>query len=361
LIFARACGYLRAMIGSPRPALAPLFAALIAGCTTTTDTGCKDDRGEDIKEIVELTPDEYEQLQMGTGASPTTGGDTGGGGTAGDPAGSTGDTTTAPGTPLTDQEICAMVCANATGGAADTCSIGPLDADGKIPVECVTYTICVGGRRHACVRSHGDAAGHDPAAAWLARAAHDEAASVHAFLALGAELLALGAPPGLLARIDAAIADERRHAALVGAIARRRGAAVPTPSIAPTPARDLLALAVENMVEGCVRETWAALTAAHQARHADTAELRAAYAGIAADEARHAELAWAIDAWLQGQLGAAERAMVAAARRVAVRQLQVSLAAAADEPDLRGLGLPGRDRARQLLSGLDGALWSRAA
>jgi rubrerythrin len=211
------------------------------------------------------------------------------------------------------------------------------------------------------VRSHGESADLGPAAAWLARAAHDEAASVHAFEALADELAAHGAPADLLARITTAADDERRHAALVTALAQRHGAEVPAVTITPTPTRDLLALAVENIVEGCVRETWAALSAAHQAKHAHTVELRDLYQSIAADETTHAELAWSIHTWLIGQLNKAEQSLVTAARDAAVRQLHTTLAAHPDEPERQALGIPNRSTALHLLAGLDAALWSQAA
>jgi hypothetical protein len=355
--------------------LAPLFASLLAGCAQDS---CSDFKGGTYMQTIELTPADYEQWKMGmqpgeaptssstmgaaSDSSGTAGGSTGGGDDTGSGDTTTGDApTTSEPVMLTDQEICMMVCSDATaGGEVESCTIGAMNASGNIPVECVLQSFCT-GRRHACVRSQGGVAGSEPAADWLARAAHDEAASVHAFLALAAELAAHGAPAGLLARIDAAVDDERRHAALITDLAHRHGAEVPAVSIAPTPPRDLLALAVENVVEGCVRETWAALSDAHQARHAHTAELRDLYASIAADEASHAELAWAIDAWLFGQLGEDGRNMVAAARRQAVRQLQASLATLGDDPGLRALGVPRRDDALHLAAGLDAALWSQAA
>jgi len=347
--------------------LAPLFAALLSGCGGKSS--CDDFKGGTYMKTVELSPEEYEQWSRGMPPGAPTGGANFPGATesAGDPAGTAGevggdDTAADTGAVLDDQEICMMVCASESAiGEVKSCTVGPVNAAGNIPVECVLPQFCE-GRRHACVRSHG-ASGINtaPAAAWLARAAHDEAASVHAFLALAAELSALGAPAGLLARIDAAISDEVRHAALIADLALRHGAAIAPPTIAPTPPRDLLALAVENMVEGCVRETWAALSAAHQARHAATPALRELYAGIAADETRHAELAWAIDAWLHGQLGAAQRAMVAAAGQAAARRLHAELAALADEPGLQALGVPDRASALHLVRGLDAALWSQAA
>ncbi|WAS93503.1 ferritin-like domain-containing protein [Nannocystis punicea] len=182
-----------------------------------------------------------------------------------------------------------------------------------------------------------------------------------AFAALADELARLGAPAELLDALAEAARDEQRHAARVTTLARRRGADIVTPTIADTPARDLLALAIENAVEGCVYETWAALVTAHQARAAQDPALRAAFAEIAADEARHADLAWAIDAWLLEQLDEAARAEVAAARRAAVRALATGLAEAPDHAELVALGLPSSRVALQLCSGLDAALWSQAA
>lgn len=344
--------------------LSPLFAALLSGCFSSSS--CDDFKGGTYDRTVELSPAEYAQWKMGippgsssTGvATSTTDGTSG---STGGTAGETGaDPTTGANTMLTDQEICMMVCVKESiVGNVESCTIGAINANGNIPVECVLPAFCE-GRRHACVRSHGDAE-QSNAATWLARAAHDEAASVHAFLAIHQELTAHGAPPELLARINLAADDERRHAALVGELAQRHGASLTSVTITPTPIRDLLALAVENMVEGCVRETWAALSAAHQAAHADTQPLRDLYQTIAADETRHAELAWSIHTWLIAQLGDAEQAMVTAARGAAVRQLHTSLAALTDEPGLLALGVPSRSTALHLLTGLDAALWSNAA
>jgi hypothetical protein len=346
---------------TPLLALAPLFTALLSGCGTLF---CGNDTYENT---VELTPEEYAQWSKGIQPDAmTTGDDTTdptGGDTAGGTAGDTGSDTASGDTDetLTEQDICKLVCA-ATYMASGTksCTIEEMDMNGNIPVVCVLNEVCE-GRRHACVRSHGSSDGKDPAANWLARAAHDEAASVHAFLALADELTAHGASPELLARIITAADDERRHAALVTDLALQHGATIPTPIIAPAPPRDLLALAVENMVEGCVRETWAALSAAHQSHHALTPELRNLYQTIAADETRHAELAWSIHTWLIGQLSAASQAMVAAARRQAIHQLRTSLAALPDEPALLALGVPARHTALHLIAGLDAALWSQAA
>ena len=147
----------------------------------------------------------------------------------------------------------------------------------------------------------------------------------------------------------------------MSSLARSHGAEPTPPVRVSLPARGILELAIENAVEGCVHETWAALSAAHQARRAVDPALRAVFAGIADDEARHAELAWTIDAWIVDQLDATDRATVEAARRTAARQLIARLGAAADDPAILELGVPRAGVASQLCAALGEALWSRAA
>ena len=61
-------------------------------------------------------------------------------------------------------------------------------------------------------------------------------------------------------------------------------------------------IALENAVEGCVREGYAAIVAALQARRAPAPAFRTTMAAIADDEAAHAQLAWDVDAWLRPHL-----------------------------------------------------------
>ncbi len=208
--------------------LSVLFASLLSACPLFP--GCDSDTF-DSTETVDLTPDEYVQWQQGMmPGAPTTsaGGSTGDAmGTSGGEATSSGSSGGTTGESLTPDEVCAAVCMQSFPGANLTsCSVEEL-AD-KVVVTCNLSQACIGGRGHACVRPPQPAAGPDPAAVWLARCAHDEAASVHAFAALGRELAALGAPAKLLARIDSATHDETRHAELVSTLARSAGAE-PTP------------------------------------------------------------------------------------------------------------------------------------
>src|SRR6185503_12478530 len=105
-----------------------------------------------------------------------------------------------------------------------------------------------------------------------------------------------------------AAGDEVRHHRAMTALARRFGAEPPAvPRAFPDEVRSLEAVAVENAAEGCMRETIGALVAREQAGRAGDPVVRAAMRGIAADEARHAELAFQVDGWARGKLGAAAR------------------------------------------------------
>ena len=213
---------------------------------------------------------------------------------------------------------------------------------------------CMGGRHHISVASRETSACADPLAAFLAESALAESTSVKAFVELAAELVSFGAPADLIARCKAAAVDEVVHARLLGEAAAARGARLPRTAFQSTPRRTLLGFAVENAVEGCVNETWAALVAAHQSVHAEDAALRAIYRRITADEARHAELAWAIGSWLAPRLTAEERAQVEAARAAAIE----ALFARAEGPTVAGL--PDATESRRLLVGLLERVWSPA-
>jgi hypothetical protein len=341
-----------------------------SGEPNTTST---DDCVYSEHEIV-LTPEAYEDWLDGegpVGGTDTDGTDTDGtGGTAGTTADTTGEGTSTgvdtdastTGGGVWSFEVCVAICVALTGTDEwdiVSCDKQGFDAEGNVVIACTEIVQHCDGRSHACITSSGARRGDDPVGDHFARAAHDEAASVFAFAALAAELAAHGAPAELLARIAAATADEVRHAQAVAGLAAARGARCPRPAREPVAPRSLREIAVENAVEGCVRETWAALLAAHQAAHAEDPEVRRVMREIAADEARHAELAWAIDAWLRSRLDAADVAAVEAARAAAAEGVVAGAAARTPAPALvREGGVPGRERAARLARGLATALWA---
>jgi hypothetical protein len=122
--------------------------------------------------------------------------------------------------------------------------------------------------------------------------------------------------------------------------------------VAPARPRSPFAIALENAVEGCIRETYGALVAHFQAATATRSDVREAMRGIAHDETAHASLSWDVAAWLEPRLTEAERQQLHDARRDALRELAGTLRR---EPrhDLRtAAGLPGTHEAKQLLASL---------
>jgi hypothetical protein len=204
-----------------------------------------------------------------------------------------------------------------------------------------------GGRRHATYEPPA----HDRVVAvgeWLARLAHLEAASVDAFRILCDDLMTHGAPAHLVAAAERSIADEMRHADLVGSFAGVHGGEVAAPAPARRTARTLFEVARENAVEGCVRETFGALVAMWQARTAKNAAFADAMRAIAEDEARHAALAWHIAAWAETQLTPEENARVREAAAAAEAELRAEMDALAETDASRWLGLPSPREARRL-------------
>jgi hypothetical protein len=150
--------------------------------------------------------------------------------------------------------------------------------------------------------------------AWLARMAELEAASVPAFQRLTAELAAHRAPECLIAGARRARLDEERHARMMADLALASGQRFERCGVTAEAVRPLEAVALENAVEGCVREAHGAIVAAALARRTRGSRLGVALAEIAVDEGRHAELAWAVDRWAHGALPLAARRRVAQAR-----------------------------------------------
>jgi hypothetical protein len=186
-----------------------------------------------------------------------------------------------------------------------------------------------------------------------------EALSVVAFRQLRAEVARHGAPRCIRAALSRAARDEKRHARSTGALARRFGGA--TPEVArgvPKQAFSLEAIAVDNIAEGCVRETFGALVANYQAKHATDLHVRAAMRRIARDETRHAATSWQLHRWLDPRLGARARNRVREAMDNAVRRLRAELTSAPPRDETSRAGLPPPEEARRLFEQCCTALWA---
>lgn len=193
---------------------------------------------------------------------------------------------------------------------------------------------------------------------YLARSAHLEAASVFAFDKLAEDLARLKAPHALIEECLRAAREETEHARVVGKLAKARGARPLSVDLAVRGQSSPLELALENMTEGVVRESYGAVQARFSGRTALDPRVRTAMAVIAVDEASHAWLAQRIASWLERLLTAAEREQVARAKLVAIRALRAELE---EEPAaaLRAeLGVPSRAEALRLFAALEQRVWS---
>ena len=199
-----------------------------------------------------------------------------------------------------------------------------------------------------------------PVATELAAAAHLEGAAVFAFRSLERELLAHRAPLQLVRRAHSAQQDEKRHYVSMSHLAHRHGARVPTVDVDPAPVRTLLELAQENAIEGCVRETYGAAVAAFQGEWAAEPVVRRVMRSIAVDEAEHASLGWAVDAWARTRLSRAQRVVVDDQRSHALNELGQQIERPVTSEAMSILGIPGTTQAAALSRAL-APLWEQWA
>jgi hypothetical protein len=259
-------------------------------------------------------------------------------------------------------EQCMALCppTNMYPGPVAFCSVA--GGNGSPPTLTCVYSGCVTGRRpEGLAPLAPDARGAattDAVARCLAEMAWLEAASVPAFERLSRELEAHGAPRRLQTAARRAAGDEVRHARAMGALAARAGALVGEPRVEEREVRSLEDIAIENAIEGCVRETFGAAVAAVQAKRAGDGRFRHAMKTIAREEASHAQLSWAVAAWIDGQLDDGARARVKAARDRAADGLLRETAVEPETAIAQRLGVPTAVEARAMLQSLRASLWS---
>jgi hypothetical protein len=131
-----------------------------------------------------------------------------------------------------------------------------------------------------------------------------EHASVATFAKLSMDLLAAGAPPELINRAHRAALDEVGHARLAFGLASAYagypigpGATALPRSLRSSMAPNLTHLALECLVDGCLGEGLASAILLEAAKNTRNAVLSNVLHRMGVDEARHAELAWAIIEW----------------------------------------------------------------
>jgi hypothetical protein len=134
--------------------------------------------------------------------------------------------------------------------------------------------------------------------AFLRATAREEHAAVATFSRAAQTLMALGAPPELVDDTLAAARDEIRHAQVALSLLRKYGEV----ALSPAPCGGFMAAASDDFLQstyadGCVNEGLSALLFEHLSTHAAEWAPREEFAAIAADEARHADLAWRTLFW----------------------------------------------------------------
>ena len=264
---------------------------------------------------------------------------------------------------------CLVVCGRTdTGQAPDSCYVGPDGVDASAgTLSChATTSPCHpvvppgnGGRRPGYFASLGfgpPAAGRE-LGTHFARVACMEAGSIEAFRSMRHELVAHGAPKRLVRAAERAIRDEMRHVRQTAALARRFGeepiAPLPVP---PRTSRPLFEMALENAVEGCVRETYSALECAWQAEVATDPVVRTTMKRIARDEMRHLALAWAVHSWAKGRLAPDARERILDAQRDAIATLRGELCADPHDALAREAGLPRSYQSQALVHAIESKL-----
>ncbi|MEO8705636.1 MAG: ferritin-like domain-containing protein [Kofleriaceae bacterium] len=252
----------------------------------------------------------------------------------------------------TTEQTCEPVCrevldrASVTGKIINQCKVVK-KSETEADVTFFFGSSCAGRRPQDFANA---ASGPATVDTWLAEQGRLEAASVIAFVELAGELAAHGAPERLVRACRRAARDEARHAR-----ACHGSAAVARPQRAP---RSIEELATDNAIEGQVRETWGAVTAAWQARVAGDTEIRALMRGIAPDELRHAELSGELATWYASRLSDAANARVAAAKRCAIEELDRAVTSPVPAELVECAGLPSAVASAQLLAGLRATVWA---
>lgn len=300
-------------------------------------------------------------LSGGAGGMMSSGGFGGAGGSGSMASGGAGGMTMTGGT-----GGMLMSGAGGAGGAASTSASGASEAGDPNVISCVLTTIefdgpavectfagssCGMGRRPARLVSAAGAP-RGTVAAYFARAAHLEAASVIAFRELAHELTLHGAPQRFVHASRESARDEARHARMMATLARACGAKLERVRSRPFEMRSLEALAIHNAEEGMAGEAFGALLLGVQATRASSPDVRRALRSIARDEVRHAAFSMSLGGMLERRLSASGRRRVRDARDNALDTIARAHETEPTAQEVRALGTPSAELAQDLLAHL---------
>ncbi len=179
-----------------------------------------------------------------------------------------------------------------------------------------------------------------------------EHASVAAFARLTLDLMALGAPPRLVATANQDALDEIRHTELCFGLARALDGVPESPAPFPEPQRArtlprsrtlaLSMLAVDSLIEGALHEGVSARIIAKLAQRCGQPSIRAVLKELAADEGRHTAHGWEVVEWCLDQGGAPVAHALLGALRFLPREMRANLPPEAATGAWEDWGIHGR-------------------
>jgi hypothetical protein len=180
-----------------------------------------------------------------------------------------------------------------------------------------------------------------------------EHASVASFARLSIELVALGAPRGLIEAAHRDAMDEMRHTDLCFDLARSLdGRAIGPGEVEGGPMLGgllprrlrIARLAVDSMIDGALNEGVSARVIAELAEKAEHGRVKETLMQIARDEARHAAHGFEVVRWCASAGGPLVRSALASAASLLPKALGDGLSPEAADGRWERWGIPGRDR-----------------
>ena len=221
-----------------------------------------------------------------------------------------------------------------------------------------TCTKIVPGRMpNGLQTGHNQATAQNSIARYLADMTTMETAAITAFKYLVKELKAYGAPSSLIAHAQLAVEEEQRHAEMAGLLAAAHQAEVSEILVADFALRSLFEIALENAIEGCINETFAAACGLWQSEHAQMPVFKEVIAHITDEEMGHAALSWEIHEWLMPQLTSSQQQSINNAQAEAVETLITNFKQKGDPAQQLAFGLPDKTGATAIFAQLQNSVW----
>ena len=184
-----------------------------------------------------------------------------------------------------------------------------------------------------------------------------ETAAITAFYNLSLELEAYDAPAELIARAQQAVLEETRHSEMAALLAASFDAEMPEVTVDDFCLRSLYEIALENAVEGCVNETFAAACGLWQSEYAQLDVFRKVIGHITEEEMGHAALSWEIHQWIMPQLSELQQEQIRVAQAEAVESLVSDFKQESNPVLQQAFGLPTKDDAARLFAQLKNSVW----